>query len=552
LLLLAPCALLAQVPDYVPTDGLVAYWPLDGHILDATGNHDGTNSGAVAIEDQSGIADQAMALPAGNDFFDLPGGLATDSTDITLSFWAWLSVPSSGAAVLLDRPSVTDNIWSLDYQPSTGTIHFVTRNDDGSGYQNIGNWAMPSEQWTHITTVFRKDSDSKEIYANGELVDSASALFDGFTLPPLRFGEAPEGNNADCRFSDIGLWTRALSPAQIAGLHSEVAASPLPDHVPTDGLVAYWPLDGDATNAHGADYDGNIAGATPTNDRHGEESSAFAFDGVDDQIIIPNDFNFAVLTVSAWFYRSSQADTYQAIVDRSLTNNIGWWIEESQVANEHLFFTGGVASGNYFTTTASLPDFGEWTHVCATYEAGHQELYLNGVLTSTDDNALPLPFPDVNLYIGSRTSTAWFHGAIDDVGIWNRALTTEEIGELYSESTEAEPSTENLALEFSGISDYLGPNAGILEIPFADALDRTGSDPFTIASDVLFDADGFPYALFHTGQDGDPENSIRFNISTSELEFMWENTGTNYKLECALPATTVGILDTGVWHNIAA
>ena len=63
LLLLAPCALLAQVPDYVPTDGLIAYWPLDGHILDATGNHDGTNSGAVATEDQSGIADQAMALP---------------------------------------------------------------------------------------------------------------------------------------------------------------------------------------------------------------------------------------------------------------------------------------------------------------------------------------------------------------------------------------------------------------------------------------------------------------------------------------------------------
>ena len=212
----------------------------------------------------------------------------------------------------------------------------------------------------------------------------------------------------------------------------------------------------------------------------------------DDQIIIPNDFNFAVLTVSAWFYRSSQADTYQAIVDRSLTNNIGWWIEESQVANEHLFFTGGVASGNYFTTTASLPDFGEWTHVCATYEAGHQELYLNGVLTSTDDNALPLPFPDVNLYIGSWTSTAWFHGAIDDIGIWDRALTTEEIGELYSEPTEDEPSTENLALEFSGISDYLGPNAGILEIPFADALDRTGSDPFTIASMSSLTQTDFP------------------------------------------------------------
>ena len=35
LLLLVPCALLAQVPDYVPTDGLVAYWPLDGSGLDS-------------------------------------------------------------------------------------------------------------------------------------------------------------------------------------------------------------------------------------------------------------------------------------------------------------------------------------------------------------------------------------------------------------------------------------------------------------------------------------------------------------------------------------
>ena len=263
LLLLAPCALLAQVPDYVPTDGLVAYWPLDGHILDATGNHDGTNSGAVATEDQSGIADQAMALPASNDFFDLPGGLATDATDITLSFWAWLSIPSSGAAVLLDRPSVTDNIWSLDYQTSTGTIHFVTRNDDGSGYQNIGSWAMPSEQWTHITTVFRKDNDSKEIYANGELVDSASALFDGFTLPPLRFGEAPEGNNADCRFSDIGLWTRACPPPKSPA--SMQRRRPQPPQLRSHRRPRrYYPLDGNATDGSANNHDGVPVNATPT------------------------------------------------------------------------------------------------------------------------------------------------------------------------------------------------------------------------------------------------------------------------------------------------
>ncbi|MDA9863899.1 hypothetical protein N9C70_02400 [Flavobacteriales bacterium] len=222
----------------------------------------------------------------------------------------------------------------------------------------------------------------------------------------------------------------------------------VPDYVPIDGLVAYWPLDGHAMNAHGTNYDGNIAGASPTNDRHGAEASAFAFDGVDDRITIPNDFDFTALTVSVWFYRTSQPETYQAIVDRSLTNNIGWWIEESQVASESLLFKGGVASGNYFTASASLPGFGNWTHVCAIYEAGQQELFVNGVLTSTDDNEFPLQFPDANLYIGSRTSAAWFHGAIDDVGIWNRALNEAEVEALFLGAPIEYGCTDSLACNF--------------------------------------------------------------------------------------------------------
>ena len=129
-----------------------------------------------------------------------------------------------------------------------------------------------------------------------------------------------------------------------------------------------------------------------------------------------------------------------------------------------------------------------------------------------------------------------------NVGAWGQTTGIEVV---------VSPS-DNLALEFSGISNYLGPNAGFLEVPFADALDRTGSESFTIASDVLFAANGFPYALYHTGQDGDPENSIRFNIATSELEFMWENNGANFTLECTLSTTSVGTLAIGVWHNITA
>ena len=63
LLLMAPCALLAQVPDYVPTDGLVAYWPLDGNGLDQSGSgHHLTETNIQSGSDRYGAAESAVAF----------------------------------------------------------------------------------------------------------------------------------------------------------------------------------------------------------------------------------------------------------------------------------------------------------------------------------------------------------------------------------------------------------------------------------------------------------------------------------------------------------
>ena len=227
-----------------------------------------------------------------------------------------------------------------------------------------------------------------------------------------------------------------------------VAHAQVPDYVPTEGLVAWYPFNGNANDESGNGYDGVVQGASLSENRFGIENQSFSFDGMDDYISVSNDFNFNELTVSVWIKQNQFAETYSAIIDRSLTNNIGWWIEDNAVSYDSLLFTGGVASGNYFRTQAARPQPNAWTHIGALYSSGNQQLFINGVLVDQDVNSLLLQFPEVTMFLGKRTNSAFWDGSIDDVGIWNRALTEDEILTLYNAEPPAPGCTDPTACNF--------------------------------------------------------------------------------------------------------
>ena len=68
-------------------------------------------------------------------------------------------------------------------------------------------------------------------------------------------------------------------------------AQNIPSYVPTNGLVGYWPFNGNANDESGNGNNGTVNGATLTTDRFGVISKAYSFDGVDDQIDIQNSNN---------------------------------------------------------------------------------------------------------------------------------------------------------------------------------------------------------------------------------------------------------------------
>ena len=131
-------ATMAQVPNYVPTNGLVGYWPFDGNAIDESGNgNDGAVIGTVLTEDRFGNLNSAYTFGNGN-YIQVPYISALDNiNDITISLWVKIAGLNSNtncslgcAQMLVNRGP--DNLFSnfhVRYHQQNGPFHFQTQND---------------------------------------------------------------------------------------------------------------------------------------------------------------------------------------------------------------------------------------------------------------------------------------------------------------------------------------------------------------------------------------------------------------------------------------
>jgi hypothetical protein len=214
-----------------------------------------------------------------------------------------------------------------------------------------------------------------------------------------------------------------------------------PDYVPLDGLRCWWPFTGSANDLSGNGYHGTVYGATLTTDRFGVSNRAYYFDGGADYI---------------WtaYYGVSGSNPRAVSFWAQTTNSVDELSAVSWGANQpggrfgchfNISATGVTADMAYsFITYASGGPFydGSWHHFVfqsATSDLSEVELYMDGMLLTQSmqsaNTATPINTTLVNpLTIGKvcDQSAYFFDGRIDDIGIWNRTLSVEEIGALYS------------------------------------------------------------------------------------------------------------------------
>jgi hypothetical protein len=219
--------------------------------------------------------------------------------------------------------------------------------------------------------------------------------------------------------------------------------------IPKENLVAYYPFDGNANDMSGQGNHGELLGGTTlTADRNGRANSAYNFGGYNNpsaiRIIDNNSLHFTdQFTVSAW-YKLNGLDGMNGLGYYS-ENGIHCVIAKDGDRGGFCIYTHsiGIHNSSYLGSdyNAEIPEtspVGEWVHIAAVVSPNSVEIFQNGqsMEKNTYDAVTITEANNRDLYIGRfGIMGGWYplNGDIDDIRIYNRALTTAEVQALYHE-----------------------------------------------------------------------------------------------------------------------
>ena len=225
----------------------------------------------------------------------------------------------------------------------------------------------------------------------------------------------------------------------------------------TNGLVAYYPFNGNASDETGNGYNAIVSNVTLCPDRFGNPNSAYSFNGsnsyirVAQQIISTNPFTWSV-----WFKGfapSSQGTILNQGGNPSAGNSSpSLWVQPN---GQFVFYTYASGAHQIASPIPTSYDSNLWHAVVGTSDAqGNRCLYVNGVCVATGTNQ---PFGQrlSNFYMGGTVPnmSQWVSGVIDDVRVYNRGLSASEVQQLYDyESGPRVHFVKAFTLDYSGLS----------------------------------------------------------------------------------------------------
>jgi hypothetical protein len=216
-----------------------------------------------------------------------------------------------------------------------------------------------------------------------------------------------------------------------------------------DGLVAYYPFNGNANDASGKGNNGVVNGAVPAIDRLGNPNQAYAFNGTSSHIRVNNSasLNNPSFSISGWFWANSLPVDPAMSVKEIISK---WWQTTSACNGNYNAFNVSLTkpvgtsvrfgcatsfyAGHDFYSTSEIKT-GAWVHFVFIHDAAvGGKIYINGKLESSNSNKGVVCNSTNPILIGcdsdGGTLYRYFDGKIDDIRIHSRTLTESEISYL--------------------------------------------------------------------------------------------------------------------------
>ncbi len=187
-----------------------------------------------------------------------------------------------------------------------------------------------------------------------------------------------------------------------------------------------------AEDSSGNGNNGTIIGATWVD---GKKGSALSFDGIDDYVEIPHDALLSpntALTIEAWVNPASNT-VWQRIVSKSYHPNTDYSLFRGDKNNVGFSIKMGTVNRTVYSPADSVP-IGTWTYVVGTYDGTRLRIYVNGTQVNSLAISGKINVHAEPLRIGGDPQGDFFKGMIDEVSIFNRALTAAEVLSRYEKA----------------------------------------------------------------------------------------------------------------------
>jgi len=403
----------------------VAYFPFNGNTNDESGNSNNANplGGVLLTSDRFGNANSAYIFDGVDDYMTSVINLSTNQP-FSLSVWVYWNGANAGFQEIL---SWWNSAQGQSPYLGTGLNSSEIRFGDTWNATGIN---MPVNRWVHLGAVY--DGNTSSLYLDGVFAAiSGSGLNYDFTNGSLEIGKQAQFTEYwDGKIDDIRIYNRTLSATEIDQLFTEGGWSTL-----NIGLVADYPINGNANDESGNLRHGSVFGAFLTNDRSAVLNSAYQFDGIDDRIDLPfSPNNFAQLTITAWVFRTKNSllGINQGIVSNDVLGNRGVSLAIDESNN--LSITAHNTSIIQTQIFGSFIPTSQWVFVAMTYDGATLSLYQDGIFQGSIGSTGLLGGTS-NFQIGhdlfDASSGRYFGGKIDQVRIYDRGLTAQEVEDIH-------------------------------------------------------------------------------------------------------------------------
>jgi len=481
--LIIAAAFLISVTNAFADPNLIGHWKLDEAydtaVKDSAGGNDGFKYGAKWT---GGLVGVALDFDGLDDYVSVPNDVSLNiSGAITISAWVNLDVNEGPQCIVGKIASGAGYfgggyhlLFSDDTGLSDGTFRLVFKKAEGISGTGIGNYGtntnwdrVVSEKndwqtgvWYHVVAAWDGTADfgSLQMYVNG-LQDTNSIAgqdvikTNDSTLQMGRSLYTSPLHQLNGKIDDVRIYNRALSSEEIEELYQQATRS-----------VAHWKLDeSDGITVHDSagDNHGILYGANWVN---GMVDGALDFDGVNDYVSVPNDPNLNIsgaITISAWVNLNVNEGS-QCVIGK-IASGAGYF-----GGGYHLLFSddtgfsdgtfrlvfkkadgiGGTGSGNYginmnwdrVVSEKNNWQEGIWYHVAAAWNGttglDGMKIYVDGLPDANhtaDQHTIKTNDSDLQMARSLYTSPLHqFDGMIDDVRIYDRALSGQEVLDIFS------------------------------------------------------------------------------------------------------------------------